>query len=63
MNKKGDSRCMLCYYHGYNAFLGITCDYILVTGKMRGCEPGKGCKRFKKGQRPRQDQIILGSAD
>ena len=47
----GNSKCMLCYYHGYNSFLGITCDYILVTGKKRGCEPGKKCKRFKKGQR------------
>lgn len=44
---RGDSKCILCYYHGRNSFLGIICDYIMITGKMRGCEPGKNCKRFK----------------
>ena len=41
------SKCMLCYYHGHNPFMGIICDYILITGKMRGCAPGKNCKRVK----------------
>lgn len=60
---EADSKCMLCYYHGYNASFGITCDYILVTGKMRRCEPGKRCKRFKKGQRSREDRLRLAYDD
>lgn len=24
------------------------CGYILITGKMRGCDPGQGCSRYEK---------------
>lgn len=33
-----------CAYKGTNT---DTCDYILVTGKRRGCPAGPMCKRYK----------------
>lgn len=38
-----------CIYRGTPNFNG--CDYCYITGKARGCPPGKGCTRFKKGKR------------
>lgn len=38
------------------------CDYMYLTGKRRGCEAGKKCTRFEKGNRPRvRVDIILPS--
>lgn len=45
-----DVCCAKCMHHGYVPYLGVTCDYILNVGKMRGCEPGEGCKRFTTGR-------------
>lgn len=28
------------------------CGYILKTGRSRGCEPGKGCKRYENRKQP-----------
>lgn len=42
--------CMRCVHHGNSGNLGVTCDYLLNVGKMRGCEPGEGCKRFTAGR-------------
>lgn len=40
------------------------CSYILMAGKMRGCEPGQHCIRYKtrKGARKKED-ITLGKPD
>ena len=27
------------------------CDYAYLTGKLRGCEPGKNCTKFEEGAR------------
>ena len=35
--------CEGCSYSGYNPTLGLLCDYILCTGKMRPCPAGSGC--------------------
>ena len=40
------SRCGKCSYHGFDPTLGIYCQYILITGHTRGCEPGEGCDKF-----------------
>lgn len=40
------TRCRKCSYHGYSGTLGIFCEYLLVTGHMRGCEPGENCDKF-----------------
>jgi hypothetical protein len=39
-------RCAKCSYSAYNGTLGVHCEYILIAGKMRGCEPGKACDKF-----------------
>lgn len=43
-----DAHCLKCFYHnkceGY-----VGCEFILVTGQRRGCEPGLRCKRFVPG--------------
>lgn len=41
-----DSYCKNCQYASRN-----TCDYILITGEIRGCDAGKGCTKKKTGKR------------
>lgn len=36
--------CIKCIYAGRQAEEYL-CDYMLLTGKRRGCAPGKGCKK------------------
>ena len=50
-----DSRCRKCRYYGMSA---STCDYILITGKPRGCPAGKDCIRFEKGSRKDENHKI-----
>lgn len=35
------------------------CDYMYLTGKRRGCEAGKKCTRFEKGERGRNRVDLL----
>lgn len=37
----GIERCARCSYSACNGTLGVHCEYILITGKARGCEPGE----------------------
>lgn len=40
------------------------CNYILVAGKMRGCEPGKDCTRYRRRAAARKkEDITLGGPD
>lgn len=40
------------------------CNFILMTGKMRGCEPGKDCSRYRRRINPRKKgDITLGGQD
>ena len=40
-------RCAECSYHGFcSALGGVICEYILCTGKLRGCPPGSKCDKF-----------------
>lgn len=40
------TRCGKCSYSAYNGTLGVCCEYILITGHMRGCEGGDACDKF-----------------
>lgn len=43
-----DRHCKKCFYHFiWGEHVG--CEFILVTGKRRGCEPGRNCERFLPG--------------
>ena len=44
-NKKNRAWCSTCIYRGGLRDGTFTCDYILHTGKRRGCKPGYGCER------------------
>lgn len=46
---EGDKHCAKCYYHFRYGQHGVGCEFILVTGKRRDCEPGLRCKRFLEG--------------
>ena len=39
------AECKGCIYRGWIADTFSTCDYMILTGKPRGCPPGKGCIR------------------
>lgn len=39
-------KCKRCSYHGHASIMGIICEYILCTGKMRPCPAGAGCTVF-----------------
>lgn len=41
-----DKHCLKCFYHFRYGQNGVGCEFILVTGKRRGCDPGLNCKRF-----------------
>ena len=45
------TQCRNCIYR---AFLGsgknIICNYIELTGHMRGCEPSPHCEKYKEGK-------------
>lgn len=42
-----------CVYRSANRSVN-GCDYMYLTGKMRGCPAGEGCKRFRPGLRATQ---------
>ena len=37
--------CKKCAYYGSEEYGGNLCDYLLRTGKRRGCKAGEGCER------------------
>lgn len=49
--------CKLCFYrrsingkqfYSGNSRMQSTCDYFIITGELRGCEPqGKTCEKFR----------------
>lgn len=41
-------KCKDCKYKGEVLFGELCCDYILITGKKRGCPAGDECDRYKK---------------
>ena len=47
-------KCKTCIYHSYIAGSynsTLICQYILITGHMRGCPAGDECIRYEKGKR------------
>lgn len=48
------NKCKTCKYHGYigcGYCMDMICQYILVTGHMRGCPVGDDCIKYEKGKR------------
>lgn len=43
-----DLHCSTCIFHGTRGDR-ITCEYILVTGRRRGCDAGPACLRYQEG--------------
>ena len=41
-------RCEKCKYKGEVLFGEPCCDYILITGKSRGCPAGDECDKFEE---------------
>lgn len=39
---RGDESCTGCKY-----YRGKTCQYLDMTGHMRGCRPGKECTKYE----------------
>ena len=50
------SQCRKCVYRGY---IGKTifCDYIEITGTMRGCDPSPDCVVFEKYTKARRSEL------
>lgn len=46
MDECDTTRCEKCSYSAYNGTLGVICEYLLITGHVRGCEPGEACDKF-----------------
>ena len=43
-------RCKECEYSGEILFGEPCCDYILITGKPRGCPAGDECNKYDDGE-------------
>lgn len=41
-------KCKDCKYKGEVLFGELCCDYILITGKKRGCPAGDDCDKFEE---------------
>lgn len=41
-------KCEKCKYKGEVLFGELCCDYILITGKKRGCPAGDECDKFEE---------------
>ena len=56
-------KCKTCIYRAAESDMG-NCDYILITGQMRGC-PAINCDKYKKGKRislkKHLDMVLKGS--
>lgn len=50
-----NAKCKKCVYRSDKIHLNA-CDYILITGKPRGCAGGKDCTKFQPGKRKKTGQ-------
>ena len=46
LREEDKAYCAMCVYKG-RCSEDYLCDYLVVTGKRRGCKAGKGCKKRK----------------
>lgn len=49
-----DCRYLMAYQH--NQDYSHHCGYILMTGRSRGCDPGRGCTRYKTKRRNKRNE-------
>ena len=55
MNKS--KKCNTCMYRA-SSEVPWGCDYMIITGKMKWCDPGDNCTKYKKGKRPKLNNNI-----
>ena len=55
--KADDMRCKTCLWHGVLDGI-ICCEYLLCTGRRRGCPAGVGCTRYQQGNNKRQPTAL-----
>ena len=48
--KIDNTRCKTCAYRTYLKTGEVCCYYIIITGRMRGCEGGAKCTEYLKGK-------------
>lgn len=58
--KEQSKRCKRygCLYHP-NKHAPNSCDYTLITGKLRGCAPGQGCICYKRGTKEERKRLQI----
>lgn len=49
-----NKNCQNCIYFQGTSDCVCTCDYILITGRKRPCDPGEGCTVKVKRRRKRK---------
>lgn len=57
-------QCKTCVYRGWNQ--EYACNYIAITGQMRGCPPSPNCTRYQKGKRIQKEwklEVFNGKID
>lgn len=59
---KNQYPCSECVYRAPEGDAN-QCDYILKTGKVRGCPPGKACTKFEQGKKKRGGWEALDLSD
>lgn len=57
MEKVCDKYCQGCIFYGGWMEYTACCNYILITDKRRGCDPGRGCVRKIKRRRRKNGQL------
>lgn len=50
-----------CLYHPSKTAAN-SCDYTLVTGKLRGCAPGQDCTCYKRGTKEERKRMQIENA-
>lgn len=65
IEKLCDELCTTCAYACTITGGALVCDYLLVTGIMRGCPAGTGCDKYLPGEKIRSlsSQIQCGKLD
>ena len=59
MKKTSNNLCKGCIYSSTNSATStVICNYILITGRRRGCKLGE-CDKYEKGNRKKSKQILF----
>ena len=59
MKKTTDKLCRSCIYScASSASATVSCNYLLITGKRRGCKIGE-CDKYEKGKRKKTKNFLF----